>query len=40
MQNKIIIYEPIEDNDSLEESELYQTVKTIKNIEVCVSFYE
>jgi len=40
MQNKIIIYEAVEDDDSFEDSELYQTVKNIKNVEVCVNFYE
>jgi hypothetical protein len=42
MQNKIIIYEPIElqDETSIEDLELYQAIKTIKNIEVFISFYE
>lgn len=45
MQNKIIIYKPIElqNSFSIEDSELYQKIennKSIKNLEVYVSFFE
>jgi len=43
MQNRIIIYEPIETEEdfSVEDSELYQKAKNnIDNIEVYVEFFE
>jgi hypothetical protein len=42
MQNKIIIYEPIElkEDNLIKDSKLYQKMRNINNIEVCVSFFE
>jgi len=42
MQNKIIIYKPIElqNNFSVEELEIYPKLKEMKNIEVYLDFFE